>query len=87
MGVGEGGSSRATRASRASGADGEEAQPNVEDAISGLSDMVAGMNIFVEDTRAGPDGAEVEAVGGDVEFDVEKFMSLLSGQDLRWVTE
>lgn len=41
------------------------------------------MNTFVADTSAGPDGAEVEMVGGDVQFDVDKFMSLLNGADLR----
>lgn len=41
------------------------------------------MNLFVADSSAGPEGVEVEAVGGDVQFDVDKFMSLLNGEDLR----
>ncbi|CAM9897730.1 unnamed protein product [Ectocarpus sp. 4 AP-2014] len=52
------------------------------DAVDGLDDIVTGMNAFVDDSKAGLDGAEVEAVGGHVQFDVDKFMSLLNGEDL-----
>lgn len=57
-------------------------QIGFETAVGELDDIVTGMNAFVDDSRAGMDGAEVEAVGGDVQFDVDKFMSLLSGEDL-----
>ena len=40
------------------------------------------MNAFVDDSEAGLEGAEVEPVGGHVQFDVNKFMSLLNGEDL-----
>lgn len=55
----------------------------VERAMNGLDDIATGIKSFVEDPRAGPAGAEVEQVGGNVEFDVDKFMSLLNGDDLR----
>lgn len=54
-----------------------------DDAVEGLNNMVAGMSFFVKDSRAGPEGAEVEAMGGNVQFDVDKFMRLLEGEDLR----
>lgn len=56
-----------------------------EDAVDELDDLVAGMNTFVSDTSAGLEGAEVNALAGDVQFDVDKFMSLLNGADLRCV--
>lgn len=60
----------------------QEGQAGFVDAVDGLDDIVTGMNAFVDDSSAGLDGAEVEAVGGHVQFDVEKFMSLLNGEDL-----
>ncbi|CAM9181904.1 unnamed protein product [Laminaria digitata] len=51
-------------------------------AVDELDDIVTGMNAFVDDSEAGLEGAEVEAVGGNVQFDVNKFMSLLNGEDL-----
>eukprot|EP00752_Nemacystus_decipiens_P012159 g10778.t1 len=60
----------------------QESQARFADAVDGLDDIVTGMNAFVEDSSAGLDGAEVEAVGGPVQFDVDKFMSLLNGEDL-----
>lgn len=60
----------------------EESQAEFTDAVDGLDDIVTGMNAFVDDSNAGLDGAEVEAVGGPVQFDVDKFMSLLNGEDL-----
>ena len=60
----------------------EGGQAGFEDAVNELDDIVTGMNTFIEDSRAGVDGAEVEPVGGDVRFDVDKFMSLLNGEDL-----
>lgn len=62
-------------------------QADFEDAVDGLDDIVTGMNAFVDDSRAGPEGAEVEPVGGQVQFDVDKFMSLLNGEDLMWVDQ
>lgn len=62
---------------------GGDRQDGFEDAVNELDDLVAGMNTFVADTSAGPDGAEVEVVGGDVQFDVDKFMSLFNSADLR----
>ncbi|CAM9204796.1 unnamed protein product, partial [Hapterophycus canaliculatus] len=59
-----------------------ESHSGFADAVDGLDDVVTGMNAFVDDSRAGLDGAEVEAVRGHVEFDVDKFMSLLNGEDL-----
>lgn len=59
-----------------------ESQAGFADAVDGLDDIVTGMNAFVDDSSAGLDGAEVEAVGGPVQFDVDKFMSLLNGEDL-----
>ncbi|CAM9494379.1 unnamed protein product, partial [Scytosiphon promiscuus] len=59
-----------------------ESQDGFTDAVDGLDDIVTGMNAFVDDSRAGLDGAEVEAVRGHVQFDVNKFMSLLNGEDL-----
>lgn len=61
----------------------EDRQAGFENAANELDDLVTGMNMFVADTSAGPDGAEVETVAGDVQFDVDKFMSLLNGADLR----
>lgn len=60
----------------------QESQAGFADAVDGLDDIVTGMNAFVDDSNAGLDGAEVEAVGGPVQFDVDKFMSLLNGEDL-----
>lgn len=60
----------------------KESQAGFADAVDGLDDIVSGMNAFVDDSRAGLDGAEVEPVGGHVQFDVDKFMSLLNGEDL-----
>lgn len=60
----------------------QESEAGFVDAVDGLDDIVSGMNTFVDDSRAGLDGAEVEAVGGHVQFDVDKFMSLLNGEDL-----
>ncbi|CAM9685156.1 unnamed protein product [Pylaiella littoralis] len=60
----------------------QESQAGFADAVDGLDDIVSGMNAFVDDSRAGLDGAEVEPVGGHVQFDVDKFMSLLNGEDL-----
>lgn len=51
-------------------------------AVDELDDIVTGMNAFVDDSEAGLEGAEVEALGGNVQFDVNKFMSLLNGEDL-----
>ncbi|CAM9315356.1 unnamed protein product, partial [Sphacelaria rigidula] len=62
---------------------GGDRQDGFEDAVNELDDLVAGMNTFVADTSAGPDGAEVEVVVGDVQFDVDKFMSLFNSADLR----
>lgn len=59
-----------------------ESQAGFTDAANGLDDIVTGMNTFVDDSSAGLDGAEVEAVGGNVQFDADKFMSLLNGEDL-----
>ena len=59
-----------------------ESQAGFADAVDGLDDIVTGINAFVDDSSAGLDGAEVEAVGGPVQFDVDKFMSLLNGEDL-----
>lgn len=59
-----------------------ESEAGVADAVDELDDIVTGINAFVDDSRAGLEGAEVEAVGGNVSFDVEKFMSLLNGDDL-----
>lgn len=60
----------------------QESQAGFVDAVDGLDDIVTGMNAFVDDSSAGLDGAEVEAVGGPVQLDVDKFMSLLNGEDL-----
>ncbi len=60
----------------------QDSQTGFVDAVDGLDDIVTGMNAFVDDSRAGLDGAEVEAAGGRVQFDVDKFMSLLNGEDL-----
>eukprot|EP00903_Cladosiphon_okamuranus_P017102 g15757.t1 len=60
----------------------QESHAGFVDAVNGLDDIVTGMNTFVDDSSAGLDGAEVEAVGGPVQFDVDKFMSLLNGEDL-----
>lgn len=60
----------------------QESQAGFADAVDGLDDIVTGMNAFVDDSSAGLEGAEVEAVGGHVQFDVDKFMSLLNGEDL-----
>ncbi|CAM9826608.1 unnamed protein product [Ascophyllum nodosum] len=65
----------------------EGGQAGFEDAVNELDDIVTGMNTFIEDSRAGVDGAEVEPVGGDVRFDVDKFMSLLNGEDLMSVLD
>lgn len=60
----------------------QDGQAGFADAVDGLDDIVTGMNAFVDDSKAGLDGAEVEAAGGHVQFDVDKFMSLLNGEDL-----
>ncbi|CAM9369821.1 unnamed protein product [Ectocarpus sp. 8 AP-2014] len=60
----------------------QDSHAGFADAVDGLDDIVTGMNAFVDDSKAGLDGAEVEAVGGLVQFDVDKFMSLLNGEDL-----
>lgn len=63
----------------------QDSQAGFAEAADGLDDIVTGMNAFVDDSRAGLDGAEVEAIGGHVQFDVDKFMSLLNGEDLMCV--
>lgn len=60
----------------------QDGQADFEDAANELDNIVTGMNIFVDDSRAGLEGAEVEDFGGDVQFDVDKFMSLLNGEDI-----
>lgn len=60
----------------------QESHAGFADAVDELDDIVTGMNTFVDDSSAGLDGAEVETVGGPVQFDVDKFMSLLNGEDL-----
>ncbi|CAM9314870.1 unnamed protein product, partial [Discosporangium mesarthrocarpum] len=52
-------------------------------AMGQLDEMVMGMQSFVDNTTAGPEGVEVEAAQGDVQFNVDKFMQLLNGEDLR----
>lgn len=60
----------------------QDGQADFEDAVDELDNIVTGMNIFVDDSRAGLEGAEVEDFGGEVQFDVDKFMSLLNGEDI-----
>lgn len=59
-----------------------DSQVGFTTAVDELDDIVTGMNAFVDDSEAGLEGAEVEPVGGNVQFDVNKFMSLLNGEDL-----
>lgn len=59
-----------------------DGQADFEDAVDELDNIVTGMNIFVDDSKAGLEGAEVDDFGGEVQFDVDKFMSLLNGEDI-----
>ncbi|CAM9245808.1 unnamed protein product [Chrysoparadoxa australica] len=49
------------------------------DLAAGLDDIVEGFSTFLADDKAGLEGAEVPAVGSGINFDVEKFMSILRG--------
>lgn len=59
-------------------------QAGFERAVNELDDIVEGVTGFVADDRAGIEGAEVGELGAGVSFNVDKFMSLLNGEDLRW---
>lgn len=54
-----------------------------EDSVDDLDDIVTGMNTFMDDSKAGPEGVEVDTItAGEVRFDVDKFMRLLNGEGL-----
>lgn len=54
----------------------------LEDTANELDDIVTGMTTFIDDSKAGPEGVEVDTIAGEVRFDVDKFMRLLNGEDL-----
>lgn len=54
-----------------------------DDAVDDLDDIVSGMNTFIDDSKAGPEGVEMDTItAGEVRFDVNKFIRLLNGEDL-----